>query len=717
MALQTEDVPTKSIVRVALTGNPNTGKTSLFNALTGARQHVANYPGVTVEKREGQYVHEGRRHQVTDLPGTYSLSACSPEERIAEKELLHGEHDVTVFVADATTLGRSLVLLVQVLQLDANPVLALNMADEARQAGQRLDLRQMRALLGIPVIETVGSTGEGVSELKQAISEAAARPLQANRLVLGERLDHALATVSRALAPVWPDGTRGRTWTAQRLLLDDPATVEAVRSRGPEGEQAVAMAARHRYLIEAQTGSDLAQYVTERAFGFVDGLLREVVRRAGRKDARAVSDRIDRGLAHRVLGLPFFLLAMYAVFWVTFTVGEIPMGWIEQGFAWLGEWVSASWPGEGDSWVRSLLVDGVIAGVGGVLTFLPNILLLYLGLAVLEDSGYMSRAAFLVDRFMHRFGLHGKSFLPLVTGFGCSIPGILGTRILESERDRLATMLVLPLMSCGARLPIWMLLIPAFFAPSWRAPMLWLIYVIGIVLALVLALLLRRTLLRGEESPFVMELPPYRMPTGRGLLTKAYERSRLYVHKAGTVILAMSVVMWAAPSFPKPPAAPEGHAAATTAPDPTAATTAPDPTGTVREEAARALQHSVAGTAGRAIAPLLEPLGFDWRLATALIGAFAAKEVFVSQLGIVYSLGETAEESVPQRERLRQDYSPLAGFSLMVFLLVATPCMATVAVTRRESGRWRWALLQFGALTALAWVLSFLIYQIGVRLG
>jgi ferrous iron transport protein B len=370
------------------------------------------------------------------------------------------------------------------------------------------------------------------------------------------------------------------------------------------------------------------------------------------------------------------------------------MGWLEAAFAALGSAVSDLWAPGSTSALRSLLVDGVIGGVGGVLIFLPNIVLLFFCLALMEDTGYMARAAFLMDGLMHRFGLHGRSFIPLMSGFGCSIPGIMATRTLEHEHDRLTTMMVLPLMSCGARLPIWMLLVPAFFPPDWRAPALWGIYIFGVALALVLARLLRQTVLRGEEAPFVMELPPYRLPTTRAVLTRMGQRSWSYMRKAGTVILAISILMWAASAYPRLDTA-------------TLAGLDPD------QRAVAQLRHSAAGRVGRALEPALSPLGFDWRIATALIGAFAAKEVFVAQMGIVYAMGEADGGPDMLRAALARDYSPLVGVSLILFLLIATPCMATLAVTRRESGSWRWAALQFGGLTAVAYLLSLIVYQVG----
>jgi len=631
-------------VRVALAGNPNCGKTSLFNALTGARQHVGNYAGVTVEKRTGRYERGGRRYEVVDLPGTYSLTAWSPEERIAQDSLRSGEHDVVVVVADSTNLKRGLVLLAQVLEAGSNVALALNMADEAAAAGQRLDLPELRRRLGIPVVETVGHRRRGVDALRRAIDDAATSGPPAARVDLGG--------------------------------VGEPSADE-----------------------------DEALHLATAYARVVDRLLDGVVEQAARPDARALSDRIDRLLVDRVAGLPIFAAVMYGVFWLTFTLGEVPMGWLEAGFDWLAGLVDGLWPAGYDSPLRSLLVDGVIGGVGGVIVFLPNILLLFAGLALLEDSGYMARAAFLMDRVMHRFGLHGRSFLPLMTGFGCSVPGIMATRTLEHDRDRLTTMLVLPLMSCGARLPIWLLLIPAFFPSAWRAPVLWAIYATGIGVALLLAFVLRRSLLRGADAPFVMELPPYRLPALSGVGAKMVERGWLYLRKAGTVILAISVLMWLATSYPKPSAYQV---------DAEVAAGATLPEGELsRRRAAEDLHASAAGYVGRALEPALRPLGFDWRIATALVGAFAAKEVFVAQMGIVYAKGEVDETSDGLRAALRRDYSPAVGLSLVLFLLIATPCMATLAITRRESGSWRWAFLQLGGLTAVAWTVSLVVYQVG----
>ncbi len=705
---QTVSAKSNEKKRIALAGNPNTGKTSLFNVITGARQHVGNYPGVTVEKKEGNCTRNGLSFIVSDLPGTYSLFSYSPEEKIAETEILSGKFDAVIVAADSTNLARSLVVLAQIMMTGVPCVLCLNMWDEAEKAGKKLDIAQMTALLGFPVVTTVGNKGKGIDALLDGVIETIRSQHRRVKIVLGERLDTAVSAVNVLIEKDSLD-KKDSGWLALRLIVDGQD--QNLHEFENINQAALAEASVQRKRIETETGLDIQTAVTEAFFGFVDGLLKEVTLREIRKDARAVSDRIDHVLVHPALGLPFFALVMYGIFWTTFSLGEIPMGWIETGFSFLGDTVSGYFENSDSSSIRSLIVDGIIGGVGGVAVFLPNILLLFLGLALLEDTGYMARAAFLMDKVMHRFGLHGKSFLPLLTGFGCSIPGIMATRTLENEKDRLITMLVLPLMSCGARLPIWMLLIPAFFPPIWRAPMLFFIYALGVAAALSLALLLRKTLLKSEEAPFVMELPPYRLPTAKAVVFKMLERSGLYLKKAGTVILAVSILMWFAASYPK-----LSNAETLNLLEKAKESGLSEAEADARI-AASELRHSIAGRIGGALETVLSPLGFDWKISCAMVGAFAAKEVFVAQMGVVFSMGETDETSVPLREAIAREYSPLAGLSMILFLLIGTPCMATVAVVRRESGAGKWAAFQFFGLTGLAWVVSFLVFQIGSIVG
>jgi len=679
-------------ITVALAGNPNSGKTSVFNMLTGARQHVGNYPGVTVEKKEGQCTHRDWRITFVDLPGTYSLTAYSTEELIARHHIQEDRPDVVVDVVDASNLERNLYLATQIMEMDVPMVLAFNMSDLAERHGLKFDLDQLSRLLEVRIVPTVGNKGQGRTELLDAIIETAdaERQKRIHRVTYGDEIEDELLAVQQALGKADSDVvTRyGRRWLAIKLLEQDEDVTSKIRDRGIL--EVVGRSVAH---LRDILGDEPEIVMADRRYGFISGACQETIQSSVER-RHDISDTIDAVVTNRVLGLPIFLLLMYVVFFLTFKIGSYPMDWLEAFFGSLADGITNYWPSGRAEWLRSLLVDGVIGGVGGVLVFLPNILLLFMAIALLEDSGYMARAAFVMDRIMHKIGLHGKSFIPMLIGFGCSVPAIMATRILENRRNRLTTIMVIPLMSCGARLTIYALFIPAFFPPHWQGPMLWLIYLIGIVLGIVAAKMLRLTVFRGETMPFVMELPPYRMPTGKGVLVHTWQRGWLYIRKAGTVILAVSIVLWFAMNFPKPPADRlEGRSA--------------------QEARQESLRHSVVGRVGLAVEPLLRPLGFDWKIGTALIGSVAAKELFVSQLGIIYAVESPDEEAPSLRERLRADYTPLVGFCVMLFCLISAPCIATVAMTRQETNSWGWALFQFFGLTGLAYVLILLIYQIG----
>lgn len=731
----------KSKITVALAGNPNSGKTTIFNNLTGARQHVGNYPGVTVERKEGRCRHDGVELELVDLPGTYSLTAYSAEEVVARNFIIEQKPDVVVDIIDASNLERNLYLAVQIMELGVPLVLVFNMSDQARARGYRFDLEKLSRFFGARIVETIGHKGQGMDRLLDAIIATARQsgtfssgaktgqdrltarssirgPLPAgSQINYGREIEEELGRLTSLVQQNgFPRAKFNPRWLALKLLEDDKEIKSMVKS--PEIQ---AQIYRSQARIEKRTGENPETAIAGRRYGFISGACQEAVR-STIEIRHTVSDKIDTLMTNRILGLPVFLGLMYLVFYLTFTIGGPPMDWIDIFFGWLGTTVASWWPAGSQSILKSLLVDGVIGGVGGVIVFLPNILLLFLAIAILEDTGYMARAAFIMDRLMHKIGLHGKSFIPMLIGFGCSVPAIMATRTLENRRDRLVTMLVVPLMSCGARLPIYALIIPAFFPRSWHAPMLWIIYMIGIILAVGAAKLLRTTILKGESIPFVMELPPYRMPTVKSVLLHMWERGWLYLRKAGTVILGISIVLWAMTNFPGLPEneharfqqqrqaigaqykADEQKAAALLA--------AID-----NREAEAALENSLAGRIGRLMEPLLKPMGFDWKIGTALIGAFAAKEVFVAQLGIVYAVGEADQESDSLREKLQDNYSPLVGFCIMLFCLVSTPCMATIAVTRRESNSWKWALFQLVGLTALAWVLTTTVYLGGRLLG
>jgi len=558
----------------------------------------------------------------------------------------------------------------------------------------------LSALLGCPVVPMVGHRNEGTEALLDAVGHVARegpRP-SPERIQYGREIAEEIDRIARKLVASEGLGHFKPQWVALKLLERDAEVIKTVKERLKEPGEALSTAERSIEHLTEIFGEDPEAVIADRRYGFATGAFRECVRISA-DERQSRSDLVDAIMCNRAIGLPIFFGLMYLVFYLTFAIGDAPMHWIEGLFGWLAGWVNVLWAEHSESILRSLLVDGIIAGVGGVVVFLPNIMLLFLAIAVLEDSGYMARAAFLIDRLMHKIGLHGKSFIPMLIGFGCSVPAIMGTRILDSRRDRMTTMLVVPLMSCGARLPIYSLIIPAFFAEDIRAPLLWSIYFIGIVLAVILIKVLRVTLFRGETAPFVMELPPYRMPTLKGLGVHMWERSWLYLKKAGTVILGMSILLWALTSYPKP-----SKEMLQQLPDEKA-----------RQEAK--LTHSFAGRIGHLMEPAIRPLGFDWRIGTALIGALAAKEVFVAQLGIVYAVGNPHEGAETLRQKLRENYTPLTGFCIMLFCLITAPCVATIAATRKESGSWGWALFQLGGLTALAYVITLAAYQTGSFLG
>lgn len=839
--------PAHKPISVALAGNPNAGKTTIFNCLTGANHQVGNYPGVTVEKKEGRFRHDGRTLNIVDLPGTYSLTAFSLEERVARQFLIENTPDVTVVVLDASNIERNLYLAVQLMEMNIPLVLAFNMSDVAHAKGIEFNLPQLAKLLGAPIVPTVGHKNKGMAELANAVIEVAEgrSPLQPVSIHFGREIDDELDKIQHLLDSRdlgWPGyDTR---WIALKLLEHDTDILDRIDDQ--EVRDLVDRSANH---LKALIGDTTEMIIAARRYGFISGACQETVRLTA-EVRHTMSDRIDEVMTHPTLGLPLFLGLIYLVFQFTFTLGNPFMSMMEGLFGWLGVTITEFWPKGADSPLQSMLVDGIIGGVGGVIVFLPNIMFLFMAIAILEDSGYMARVAFIMDQLMHRIGLHGKSFIPMIIGFGCSVPAIMATRILENRRDRITTMLVIPLMSCGARLPIYILIIPAFFPRQWQAPVLWSIYLIGVVLAIVLVRVLRGTVFRGESTPFVMELPPYRVPTLRSILIHTWERSWLYLKKAGTIILGISILLWVLTTYPKINAYSEdydtqaelaratyidrasrlnptlglaedsplltealraelqmeetrqafhphqpGYSQARQTMDERLEQLAARPQGqalrdfltmrtaieTIEAEFAKTvadgeiepasteyvllehkrnqnldgarhenpqaflaarlyvddirpaltnkldtitnakrseeISYSVAGRIGHAMEPALLPIGFDWKIGTALIGAFAAKEVFVAQMGIVFAVGEVDEQSDALRSQLRAAYTPLTGFCIMLFCLIATPCMVTVVTTQRESGSWKWAMLQLGGLTLIAYILTLAVYQIGSLFG
>ena len=704
---------------VAVAGNPNAGKTTIFNNLTGARQHVGNYPGVTVEWKEGTLRRGDLRLNIVDLPGTYSLSTFSEEELVAREYLLNRAPDVVINVVDASNLERNLYLTTELMEIGRPLVVVLNMSDAARDRGLIIDHHRLSQRLGVPVVPAIGNRNQGMDAVIGAVLEVVnsrehlpgpadqcrdagpgpgglSAPSRPARVNYGPDVEAAVSRIEALL----PDAPH-RRWQALKLLEGDGRVLGAEL---PDGVRETAAALGAAFAAGSTDDPDIL--LARLRYEHIGRLCDEVCRQIRGNGAAALSDRIDRVAMHPVWGVPIFLAMMYIVFTLTFTLGNPLMDLIDRGFGALGTFITGLWPAGSPSHLKSLLVDGIVGGVGGVIVFLPNIVLLFMAIAVLEGTGYMARAAFVMDRFMSKVGLHGKTFIPLLIGFGCTVPAIMATRTLETRRDRLITMMVLPLMSCGARLPIYALLIPAFFAPRWQGPVLWMIYVTGILLALGGARLLRATLFRGENTPFVMELPPYRLPTAQSLLIQMWTRAWLYLKKAGTVILGAAIILWCLTFYPKPPV---GYVPAGS---PVAFGQMTD----AGQRRAVELSYSVAGRVGRALEPAIAPLGFDWRIGTALVGAIAAKEVFVAQMGIVFAVGHADERADQLRAELRERYSPLVGLCIMMFALIATPCIATFAITRHESGSARWALAQTFSLTALAWIVTFAVFQVGTLL-
>jgi len=713
--------------RVAILGNPNAGKSTLFNRLTGLRQKVGNYPGVTVEKKTGLTVlPSGQRVEVLDLPGSYSLQPGSPDETIVRDVLLGLQTDtpppdVIVFVVDATHLERHLYLLLQVRELGRPMILALNMMDDARARGIRLESGELERELGIPVVEMSAARGEGIERLRELLDrdiEAPAQPLRRWPPHI-ERVVHRLeARLPRI--PALPE--RGRFDLALALLMDDGED-EAIARAAPPGvlEDARLLARR---LDTASPG-----WRSDHVEGRYE-VIHEIVRRAlpTQVETRdAIRERIDRVLTHRVFGPLFFLLIMGAIFQSVFAWAQPVMDVIDTGIGALAGLVEGLMPAGP---LRSMLVDGVLAGVGTTLIFVPQIAILFLFITALEDSGYMARAAFIMDRLMGRVGLSGRAFIPLLSSFACAIPGIMATRTIDNRRDRFATIMIAPFMSCSARLPVYALLIGAFVPNVWvgfvTLPGLTLfsMYALGVAAAILLAAVLKRTVLRGGKPLYVMELPPYRMPSLQSMLLTVRERSLLFVRKAGTVILAVSIVLWFLASYPRgSDEVKQLEARAATA---EAAGDQEAARALHQEVSGAALEHSFAGQVGRFIEPAIAPLGFDWRIGIGLLTSFAAREVMVSTMATVFHLGGADESSMTLRERLREDvdprtgrrsYTPLVAVSLMVFFVLACQCMSTIAIVRRETNSWRWPIAMLVVMNAMAWLASFVVYQGGLRLG
>ncbi|NIP37308.1 MAG: ferrous iron transport protein B [Thermoplasmata archaeon] len=660
-------------LRIALAGNPNVGKTSLFNALTGARQHVGNWPGVTVEKKVGTRHHAGHRLEVVDLPGTYSLTANSIDEIVARDYIIDEKPDVVVHVVDATNLDRNLYLTTQLMTTGCRLVMALNMFDVSEARGDCIDLQKMEEFLEVPVVPTSAADGTGIQRLLDEIVEEADREAHHHHMVgYGDDLETRISLLVETmdddpeLAARYP-----LRWMAVKLLEGDENVLERLSGSPVEGRVVEMLREEDAELVEVE--------MAERRYQVIDTILGQALVRCQLEVTP--SDYIDRVLTHKWLGIPIFLAMMWGAFTLTFTVSVPFSAIIDTAFAELGGWITSN---VSPDWLASLLADGIIGGVGFVLVFVPPIFVLFLLLAILEDSGYLARAAFNMDRVMAKVGLHGKSFIPMLMGFGCNVPAILSTRSIEDRRDRFITILVNPFMSCGARLPVFVLLAGAFFGAA-AGTAIFGIYVLGILVAVVTAKLLRRTLLRGEPAPFIMEMPRYQVPSAGLVLTHTWERTWMYVRKAGTVILAGAMIVWLMASLPW--GVEYGSA------------------------------DSVAGVLGKAMEPLVAPLGFDWRIVVALIFGFVAKELVAGTMGVLYSGGGDGQSLVDRLTDPGSGLNPANAAGLMAFTLLYTPCLATIGAIWKETGSLRWTAVSIAYSMAIAWLVAFMIYRAGLALG
>lgn len=730
----TEDVPVseselvalakgkRRTINVALVGNPNCGKTSLFNIASGAHEHVGNYSGVTVDAKEGFFDFQGYHFRIVDLPGTYSLSAYTPEELYVRKHIIEETPDVIINVADSSNLERNFYLTTQLIDMNVRMVIALNMYDELESSGNKLDYIKLSQLIGVPMIPTVCRRGEGIDQLFHVIigiyeggdflsqkgeirseiledlrdwhktyvpdhefgshkEEEDARPRGYMRHIHinhGPELERSIEEVKKAISQNEDICHKYSTRFLSIKLLENDKEIENFISTLPNGKEIIAIRNKETLRIRKVMNEDSEQAITDAKYGFITGALKETFT-DNHLEKEQTTRVIDSIVTHRIWGYPIFFLFLYIMFEGTFVLGDYPMQGIEWLVDQLGNLIRNNMA-EGP--LKDLLIDGIIGGVGGVIVFLPNILILYFFISILEDSGYMARAAFIMDKIMHRMGLHGKSFIPLIMGFGCNVPAIMATRTIEDRKSRLITMLVNPLMSCSARLPIYLVMIGAFF-PNCASFMLLCIYTAGILLAVIMARIFSKFLVKGEDSPFVMELPPYRMPTSKSIMRHTWEKGAQYLKKMGGIIMIASIIIWFLGYYPQ-------HDA--------------------YESVAEQQKNSYIGQIGKAIEPVIKPLGFDWKLGIGLISGVGAKELVVSTLGVLYT-NEGDVENVNLSNRI--PITPLVALAYMLFVLIYFPCIATFAAIKQESGSWKWAIFTAGYTTGLAWLIAFTVFQIG----
>ncbi len=709
--------PEKKVLTIALAGNPNSGKTSIFNQLVGARQKVANWAGVTVERVEGQMSYNGQKLRIVDLPGTYSLTPYSQEEVIARNFLLEEHPDIVINVLDGTNLSRNLYLTTQLMEMRIPMVIAINMFDEVTAAGICVDVASLSKLFGVPVIPVSAKKNKGLKVLLDAVTQRKARTSLSYKLEYYAEIEqqaHCLFSIlqkDRDLVERFPVD-----WLAVKALEKDTYVYKLLHDR-PLWLELEPCLKRSIAYLEKHFEQDIVTTLVESRYSFINGALKESVVFAKRRQ-RTVTDIVDDVVLNRVLGLPIFFFLMWLMFQLTFTLGEAPMRWLEALFHVLSHTVSAVLPA---GIFRSVLVDGVIAGVGGVLVFLPNILILFLLISLLETTGYMARAAFVVDKAMHAIGLHGRSFIPMILGFGCSVPAFMACRTLKNRGDRLTTMLIIPFISCGAKLPVYVLLIGAFFSKALAGNMLFGIYMFGVFVAVLMAKVLKSTMFKGLSEPFVMELPPYRMPSVYSILVHVWEKAVMYLHKAGTILLGFAILIWFLSNFPSNTAITQKYESQIRLVQLNQSFEERKRTYEVsmleRERAAEQLAYSYAGRAGKLIEPLIKPLGFNWQIGVALIAGFAAKEVVVSTLSVIYSLSSSSTAELQKALAGSPSFSPLIALSLMIFVLLYVPCMAATAVFHKEVGNTKWTVFYIFFTIGTAYICSFLVYQGGKLLG
>lgn len=690
-------------INVALVGNPNCGKTSLFNFASGAHERVGNYSGVTVDAKEGHAQFEGYQFNLVDLPGTYSLSAYSPEELYVRKQIIENTPDVIINVIDASNIERNLYLTTQLVDMNLKIVGALNMFDEFESRGDKLDYNVLGELFGIPLVPTVFKSGRGVEELfKTVIDIYEGRPVPGKsgirhiHLNHGKYIEQAIEYVKKEIQKNEQIRYKYSTRFLSIKLLEKDAKAEELAMSLPNGREIISTRDSAAEYIMKETKEDSETAIMNAKYGIIHGALHEAGCEEGTKtDTYQTTHVIDSIITNRYIGFPLFFLFLYIMFEVTFTLGQYPMDWLDAGVGALGDWIKSTLP---DGPLKAMLADGVIGGVGSVIVFLPQILILYAFISFMEDSGYMARAAFIMDKLMHKMGLHGKSFIPLIMGFGCNVPAVMATRTIESRRSRLITILVLPLMSCSARMPIYIMIIGTFFAAKYQSLIMISLYAAGILLAVLMSRIFSRWLVKGDDTPFVMELPPYRFPTAKAMARHTWEKGRQYLKKMGGIILVASIIVWALGYFPH--------------------------NDSLSPQAQQ--EQSYIGHIGKTIEPVFRPQGFDWKLDVSLIAGVGAKEIVASTMGVLYADDETVADETADNtkkyELLRQKMTadgitPLIAFAYLLFVLIYFPCIATIAAVKGETGSWRWAAFAAIYTTALAWVVSACVYQIGCLLS